>query len=38
MSVFEHLPGAHSDSWEWQLRGACRSYVRGHVKVLADGH
>ena len=26
MSIFEHLPGAHSDSWEWQLRAACRSY------------
>jgi WhiB family redox-sensing transcriptional regulator len=25
MSILEHLPGAHSDSWEWQLRGVCRS-------------
>ncbi len=26
MSTFENLPGGHSDSWEWQLRGACRSH------------
>ncbi len=26
MPDFEHLPGAHSDDWEWQLRAACRSY------------
>ncbi len=25
MSILEHLPAAHSDSWEWQLRGVCRS-------------